>query len=216
MNTDVPRAELVHARSAAWSVHVNGSHSVPPHGTDQPAHRLHTATDPAPAEQSLQPLSSLAFLGRVADEVALANDDSVEVIAALTRSYLNASAAGVSAVDRVKRTLRIAALVPRAPSNDSYMWQSLPLDRKFPGGAAVLNAATYALCTRAEILDTFPSVIEYPVGDKAQALYCAPLIRRAEIVGTVFAAWDGEHCLSDEQRATMRILSTLAANIFEE
>jgi hypothetical protein len=148
--------------------------------------------------------------------VAVANDDSVEVIAALTRRYLDASAAGLSVVDRARRTLRIAALVPRAASNDSYVWQSLPLDRRFPGGAAVLNAATYELCTRAEILDTFPSVIEYPVGDKAQALYCAPLIRRAEIVGTVFAAWDGEHRLSDEQRATIRVLSALAANIFDE
>ncbi len=78
-----------------------------------------------------------------------------------------------------------------------------------------MNAATYMLETRAEILDTFPSVIEYPVGDKAQALYCAPLIQRAEIVGTVFAAWDTEHSLTAEQRVTMRVLSALAANIFD-
>jgi GAF domain-containing protein len=168
------------------------------------------------AELDVQPLSSLTLLRQVADEVAVANDDSVEVIAALTRRYLDASAAGVSMVDAAKRVLRIAALVPRVASNDFYFWQSLPLDRRFPGGAAVLNAATYALGTRAEILDTFPSVIEYPVGDKAQALYCAPLIRQAEIVGTVFAAWDREHRLSDEQRETLRVVSTLAANVIDK
>jgi GAF domain-containing protein len=195
---------------------VNGSPPVSPRGIDQPAYQMPAADGSAAAEHTVEPLSSLDFLCQVAEEVALANDDSVEVIAALTRSYLNASAAGVSAVDRTRRTLRIAALVPRARSNDSYVWQSLPLDRRFPGGAAVLNAATYALCTRAEILETFPSVTEYPVGDKARALYCAPLIRRAEIVGTVFAAWQVERRLSDEQRATMRVLSTLAANVFEE
>jgi hypothetical protein len=197
-------------------VDVNGSHTVPPRATDQPGQRVHAAVGVPAAGLGVEPFSPLTFLRQIADEVAVANDDSVEVIAALTRRYLNASAAGVSVVDRAKRALRIAALVPRAPSNDSYVWRSLPLDRRFPGGAAVLNAATYALCTRAEILDTFPSVIEYPVGDKAQALYCAPLIRRAEIVGTVFAAWDGEHCLSDEQRATLRVLSTLAANAVDE
>lgn len=165
---------------------------------------------------AVSPLSSLAFLRHVADEVAVANDDSVEVIATLTRGYLNASVAGVSVVDRAKRALRIAALVPRARSNDFYVWQSLPLDRGFPGGAAVLNAATYALGTRSEILETFPSVVGYPVGDKAQALYCAPLVRRAEIVGTVFAAWDAENRLSDEQRETMRVVSTLAANVVHE
>jgi GAF domain-containing protein len=194
---------------------VDGAHTEPPRRTAPPGRQLHAAVVPAAAELGDQPLSPLVFLRQVADEVALVNDDSVEVIAELTRSYLNASRAGMSSVDGKQRTLRIAALVPRAPSNDSYMWQSLPLDRRFPGGAAVLNAATYALSTRAEILETFPSVIEYPVGDKAQALYCAPLIRRAEIVGTVFAAWDSEHSLADEQRATMRILSTLAANVFE-
>jgi hypothetical protein len=216
MNTDVPREELVLRVAGPGSVHVNDSHAVPQWGTDQPGQRLQAAVGVPAAELSVQPLSSLAFLRQVADEVAVANDDSVEVIAALTRRYLDASAAGVNVIDRARRTLRIAALVPRAPSNDSYVWRSLPLDRRFPGGAAVLNAATYALCTRVEILDMFPSVIEYPVGDKAQALYCAPLIRRAGIVGTVFAVWDGEHCLSDEQRATMRVLSTLAANVLDE
>ena len=170
------------------------------------------AVSPSAAQLSAQPLSALALLRYVADEVAVASDDSVEVIAALVRRYLDASAAGVSVVDRAKRVLRIAALVPRAASNDFYVWRSLPLDRGFPGGAAVLNAATYELGTRAEILDMFPSVIAYPVGDKAQALYCAPLIRRAEIVGTVFAAWDRENRLSDEQRETMRVVATLAAN----
>jgi hypothetical protein len=171
---------------------------------------------PAPAaELDVEPLSALDFLGQVADEVAVANDDSVEVIAALTRRYLSAYAAGVSVVDAAKRALQIAAVVPRAASNDSYVWQSLPLDRRFPGGAAVLNAATYALSTRAEVLDAFPSVIEYPVGDNAQALYCAPLIQRAEIVGTIFAVWHREHWLSDEQRATMRVVSTLAANVLD-
>ncbi len=166
-------------------------------------------------ELSVERLSSLAFLGQVADEVAVANDDSVEVIATLTRRYLDAAAAGVSVVDIAKRVLQIAALVPRAASNDSYMWQSLPLDRGFPGGAAVLNGATYALSTRAEVLETFPNVIGYPVGDQAQALYCAPLIQRAEIVGTIFAAWHREHRLSDEQRATMRVLAALAANVLD-
>lgn len=145
----------------------------------------------------------------------MANDDSVDVIAGLTRTYLDASAAGLSVVDPESRALRIAALVPRAPANDSYVWQMLPLARRYPGGAAVLNAATYMLCTREEILGSFPSVVEYPVGDKAQALYCAPLIHRAEIVGTVFAAWDSEHCLSDEQRATMRVVAALAATVFD-
>ena len=189
---------------------------MPPRGTDQPGRRVHAAVGLPAAEPSVQPLASLTFLGQVADEVAVANDDSVEVIAALTRRYLNASAAGLSVVDRARRTLLIAALVPRARSNDSYVWQSLPLERRFPGGAAVLNAATYELCTRAEILETFPSVIEYPVGDKAQALYCAPLIRYAEILGTVFAVWNDEHRLSDEQRVTMRVLSRLGANVFGE
>lgn len=217
MNTDVPRAEQIPRAAQPGSVDVNGSPSVPPRETDQPGRPPHATTGGLPAaEPSVQPLPSLTFLRQVADEVALANDDSVEVIAVLTREYLNAAAAGVSVVDRPRRALRIAALVPRARSNDSYVWQSLPLDRRFPGGAAVLNAATYALCTRAEILATFPSVVHYPVGDKAQALYCAPLIRRAEIVGTVFAAWDSEHRLSDEQRATLRILSTLAANAFDD
>lgn len=179
-------------------------------------HDSRAVTGPPAAELNGGTLSSLTFLRQVADEVAVANDDSVEVIAALTRRYLNASAAGVSVVDRTRRALQIAALVPRAASNDSHVWQSLPLDRGFPGGAAVLNAATYALGTRAEILATFPSVIEYPVGDKAQALYCAPLIRHAEIVGTVFAAWDVEHFLSDEERDTLRVLSTLAANAVQD
>ena len=195
---------------------MTGSPTVPPHGTDPPGGQVDASATSSQRLLSDEPLSSLDFLRQVADEVALANDDSVEVIATLTRRYLSASAAGVSVVDRVRRTLRIAALVPRAASNDSYMWQSLPLDRGFPGGAAVLNAATYALGTRAEILDTFPAVTGYPVGDRAQALYCAPLIRRAEIVGTVFAAWDAEHRLSDEQRTTLRILSTLAANVLDE
>jgi GAF domain-containing protein len=167
------------------------------------------------AELGVQPLSSLTLLRQVADEVAVANDDSVEVIATLTRRYLDASTAGVSVVDRAKRALRIAALVPRVASNDFYVWRSLPLDRRFPGGAAVLNAATYELNTRAEIIDMFPSVIEYPVGDQAQALYCAPLIRQAEIVGTVFASWDRERRLSDEERETLRVLATLAANAFD-
>jgi hypothetical protein len=170
----------------------------------------------APAGMTGEPVSPLAFLHRVADEVAVANDDSVEVIAALTRRYLAASSAGVSVVDHARRALRIAALVPRVASNDFYVWRSLPLDRGFPGGAAVLNAATYALATRAEILETFPRVVEYPVGDTAQALYCAPLIRRAEIVGTVFAAWDREHRLSGEQRETLRIAATLAANAVDK
>jgi hypothetical protein len=184
--------------------------------TDQAGRRPEQNVASEAAGLGVQPLSSLTFLAKIADEVALANDDSVEVIAALTRSYLGAAAAGVSVVNREKRALRIAALVPRAPSNDFYVWQSLPLDRRFPGGAAVLNAATYALCTRAEILETFPSVVEYPVGDKAQALYCAPLIRYADIVGTVFAAWDAEHRLSDEERTTMRIVSSLAANVIDD
>lgn len=195
---------------------MNDLHAVPRHGTDHPDQRVPSAGGEPAAELSDQPLSALTFLREVADEVAVANDDSVEVIATLTRRYLNASAAGVSVVDPASRALRIAALVPRARSNDFYVWQSLPLDRGFPGGAAVLNAATYALCTRAEILETFPSVIEYPVGDTAQALYCAPLIQRAEIVGTVFAAWDREQRLSDEQRETMRVLSTLAANVLDK
>ncbi len=53
------------------------------------------------------------------------------------------------------------------------------------------------------------------MGDNAQALYCAPLIQRAEIVGTIFAVWHREHWLSDEQRATMRVVSTLAANVLD-
>src|SRR5690242_7018706 len=82
MKSDEAYEEPVPACGAAGGVHVSDSHAVSPSGTAQPGGL-------ATGEPSSGPLSSLTFLRQVADEVAVANDDSVEVVATLTRRYLN-------------------------------------------------------------------------------------------------------------------------------